>query len=130
MGLAIDMVTRLQIVREASAGISLISLSKKYQVNYNTCCKFYRNYKSQGKAGLKTNYGNCGPKTIKSNYFIYRASCWLKRLHPNWGASFILLQIKEKYPELDASQFPSIRTLQRWFVAKGYNPPRQKKTSR
>ena len=126
MGLAIDMATRLQIVREASEGTSLISLSKKYQVNYNTCCKFYRNYKRLGEAGLKTNYHNCGPKTIKSDYFVYRASCWLKRLHPEWGASFILIQLKEKYPYL---KLPSPRTLQRWFVSKGYQPPRQKKTN-
>ena len=124
MGLAIDMGTRLQLVRAASAGQSLLSVSKEYGVSYTTTCKLYKQYKLHGEGGLRTNYINCGPKGIKSNYLIYRSSCWLKRLHPTWGAPFILVQLKERYPTI---KLPSARTLQRWFISKGYNQPRQKK---
>lgn len=124
MGLAIDMATRLQIVSAAEKGQSLSSIAAEYKVNYPTVCKFYRNYKKLGEEGLKTNYKNCGPKKIKSSYFIYRSSCWLKRLHPTWGAPFIIVQLKKRYPDM---KLPSARTLQRWFLLEGYNRPVQKK---
>jgi len=127
MGLATDMPTRRRIVSEAKAGKSLKRISEELKVNYTSTRQIYQRYIKSGLSGLVPHYYNCGPQTIKGDYVIYRSSLWLKRLHPDWGAPLIHLILKMRHPDRKIS---SIRTMQRWFLAAGYNKPRQKKTSR
>ena len=70
---------------------------------------------------MKPGYHNCGPKTIKGSYKVYRGSKWLKRKHPKWGAPFIRTILKERYPK---EEIPAVRTMQVWFRKAGLNHPR------
>ena len=128
MGRPIDMATRIQIIEQCQKGHSKKSISKSLSVSYPTVIQLTKRYEKEGSLGLKPKYHNCGPSTIKSNYLLYRASLWLKRLHPQWGAPFILVLLKERYGKnISEDDFPSERTLQRWFKKAGYNKPREKK---
>ena len=128
MGIPIDMSTRLQIIEQFQLGKSKKSISDAFSVSYPTVLTLIKRYEEEGQSGLKPKYVHCGPQTIKSDSLIYRTSLWLKRLHPQWGAPFILLQLKERYGK-QIEFFPSERTLQRWFRQAGYNKPREKKMS-
>ena len=62
-------------------------------------------YKQQGN--LTVGYYKCGPQAPRSEALLHRASLWLKRLHPDWGAPLIHLRLLERYDPQ--------RTLQRWL---------------
>ena len=76
-------------------------------------------YKTGGINNLTPRYANCGLKRPKF-YRIYRFCICLKRLHPSWGAPFILTLLEKRYPK---EGFPSARTVQIWFKAKKLTQP-------
>jgi len=118
MGQATSMSVRQKIAYGNEQGISYLQLSKKYNVAYNTVKNLCKSYKKLGEAGLQTNYGNCGGKNkVRSSYFIYRCSIWLRRLHPSWGADTIRAKLVVRYPD---KEVPSSRTLHRWFKDNGF----------
>ena len=123
MGRFIEFHIREQIVKDCQGGMTLSEVSRKYSVGYNTVKQIYQRYKKEGIKGLTPRYGNCGKELPSGDNIIYRASCWLKRLHPPWGAPFILIKLKERYPD---HQMPTARTLQRWFKLKDLNKSRDK----
>ena len=84
MGKAIDKNTRLRIAQEYTSGKSCKALSLAYGISYKSILRFCKAYKKHGEAGLNNNYKNCGTGEIKFAKIIYRSSCWLKYLHPNW----------------------------------------------
>lgn len=117
MGKAISLPIRHAIVQAQEKGASYLQLSKEYELSYNTVRNLCKTYASQGLAGLKPNYTNCGQKgELRSDYFIYRCSVWLRRLHPTWGADTIWAKLKLRYPN---KALVSSRTMHQWFVNKG-----------
>lgn len=123
MGRAIDFHIREQIISDCESGLPYSEVSRKYSVRYNTVKELHVRFKKSGKDGLLPKYQNCGKEIDRSGDFIFRAVCWLKYLHPQWGAPYILIRIKDKYPEVT---LPSARTAQRWFREKGLNKPKTK----
>ena len=118
MGQAKTFALRMQIVNDCNSGLTYTEVSEKYSVHYNTVREYYKKYQSKGEKGLIPDYSNCGKQLPSSEDLIYRATCWLKRLHPDWGAPFIRIKLEEHYQGHD---LPSIRTMQRWFQYKGLN---------
>lgn len=118
MGKPIDFASRQLIVKDCEAGLSYSEVSRKYTVRYNTVKNFHQRFLEKGMKGLQPHYFNCGKQKPTKDNLIYRTSCWLKHLHPQWGAPFILIKLKERYPE---QVFPTARNLQRWFKTEGLN---------
>lgn len=123
MAAALPQDTRRRILQGYLAGQSYSALAQSFKVNYRTVRTLCLRYQREGEAGLLPHYDRCGSSEIRSDALLYRASCWLKRQHPGWGTSFILLQLEQRYPE---RPLPSVRTLQRWFKARGLTPKRSK----
>lgn len=114
---------RRSIIDAHTSGESYASISRRLHLNYGTVRTLCKRYESSGDAGLIPRYHNCGPKGIKSDALIYRASCWLKRRHPKWGADFIHTILSDRYPNRPIA---TPRTFQYWFRSKGLTPPRSK----
>jgi hypothetical protein len=125
MGQAISMTIRERIVALQVEGQSLAQISRDLSIPYDTVRQLVQRYKSKGVSGLTPSYARCGHKgELRASYFYYRVCIWLKRRHLSWGAPFIHLQMSERYGQ---QGLPSIRQMQRWFRAKGFNVPRQNK---
>ena len=107
---------RAQLIDLYAQTHSYAAVSRQLGLSYLSVRRICQRYEREGKAGLLPRYSHCGPKQIKSDPLIHRAACWLKRLHPSWGAEFILLQLKERYP---TRSLPTGRTLQIWFRSVG-----------
>ena len=124
MGKAIDKSIRLRIVQEHSLGKSCKELALAYNIGYKSVLRFCKAYKQGGEDGLNNSYKNCGTDELKFAHLIYRSACWLKYLHPNWGAAYILIQLEKRHGS--TYELPNERTAQLWFKQKGYNKQRLK----
>ncbi|MCP4988168.1 MAG: helix-turn-helix domain-containing protein [Colwellia sp.] len=123
MGRAVEFHIREQIIKDCQSGLSYLNISRKYSVTYSTVRILHQRFSNLGDKGLHPKYQVCGKILPNDRNLVFRASCWLKRLHPNWGAPFILVKLKDRYPE---EKLPNPRTVQRWFKAKGLNVLRNK----
>jgi len=117
MGQPTSLSIRHELVQANENGQSYLELSMQYQLSYHTVRNLCVAYKSQGFSGLSPDYSNCGKKgVIRSDYFVYRCSTWLKRLHPSWGADTIRAKLSLRYP---SKELVKARTMHQWFVNKG-----------
>lgn len=122
MGKAIAISLRRQIIQEwSSKRISFKDLASKFGISYNTIRSLCKDYSTKGEAAFFTHYGNCGQRGLQFEPLIYRAACYLKFLHRDWGAPYIHSILVERYSQY---QIPSERTLQIWFKQKGYQKVR------
>lgn len=120
MGRAIEMGQREQLITLKQQGHSLEAIAQQLHLPLSSVRQLSARFKQQGH--LKVSYANCGPKEARSDLLLQRASLWLKRHHPQWGAPLIRLKLLERY---GAKRTPSVRTLQRWFVDQHLTRPRQ-----
>lgn len=118
MGQALSKLLRQEIISSYLYHESFASISTRLGVGYSTVRRLCKAYEQMGPLCLDTAYDRCGRFSSAYPSFIKRASCFLKFYHPNWGADYILVLLRLKYPQL---ALPSARTLQRWFAAKGLN---------
>ena len=121
MARTIPLAKREQLVKDWQSTGNYAEVARKHKVAYHTVRTLCKRFESEGKAGLQTRYGNCGPKRIKSDPLMHRTSLWLKRLHPQWGAPFIRMKLKQRYAD---RIIPSERSLQVWFRAAKLNVPK------
>lgn len=121
MGQAIPMGLREQFISLKQQGCSLSAISEQLHLHYGTARKLSAQLKQHGNLGA--HYQNCGPKQPFTNALLVRASLWLKRLHPLWGAPFIRLQLLERYKP---HKLPATTTMQGWFRKAGLSKPRQR----
>jgi transposase len=119
MGRAIEKGLRDQLILLKQQGKRLSQISEELHLPIGTVNKLSSRYKRAGH--LQVGYSRCGPQGVRSEPFYLRASLWLKRLHPQWGASLIRLKLEERY----GSKVPSGRSLQRWFRSAHLTKPRQ-----
>lgn len=120
MGSAIAIGLRDQLISLKQQGHTLQQISQRLELPLGTVSNLSARYKQQGH--LAVGYARCGPKQARSEALFHRASLWLKRLHPRWGAGLIRLQLGQRY---GAQSAPAVRTLQRWFRRAGLSKPRQ-----
>jgi hypothetical protein len=118
MSRSIDYHVREQIITDCLAGLSYSELSRKYTINYGTIKTYHERYLAEGMQGLVPHYSNCGKHMPERSNLAFRASSFLKRIHPLWGAPFIKIKLQERYPDL---VLPAVRTLQKWFKFQGLN---------
>lgn len=120
MGQAIAMGLREQFINLKQQGCSRRAISEQLHISFGTVCKLSAQLKRQGN--LAVHYQNCGAKKPLTGALWVRASLWLRRLHPSWGAPFIRLCLTDRY---GAEGLPKARTLQRWFRKWNLTKPRQ-----
>lgn len=118
---ALSLGMRQQIVEEKVGGKTLRLIAEEKKRSYSTVCNIWRLH--QKGESLQAKYAKCGPKAPKYSPLLHRASIWLKRLHPDWGAAFISLKLQERYPTLPTA---TTRTVQRWFKKAGLGKVRGK----
>lgn len=116
MGTALPLPLRLQIVQQKSNGKNLRAIARETQLSYTTVRRIWKRYRAKGTEGLAPDYDKCNSAGPRCAPVIQRASLWLRRVHPDWGAAFIRLQLQNRYGE---QRIPVERTLQRWFKAAG-----------
>jgi hypothetical protein len=119
MGKAIDVELRRSILAGFQKEESYVSLAARWGVSVASVRTICRRSLVSEEAALYPHYEACGRLGPNQTDLVYRASCFLKRYHPKWGAPFILVKLTEKYPTLP---LPKACTLQYWFKAVGLSP--------
>lgn len=115
---------RQKIVAQKEQGLSLSEIARQEGLSYHTVFNIWNRYLQRGISGLAPDYSRCGAAARdRIKPLMRRASLWLKRLHPRWGAPFIRLKMQERY---GAQDLPSVRIMQQWFRETGLNAPRQR----
>lgn len=117
----IPVAIRRQIVEHRQGGERLNRIAADLSVPYESVRKVWRLYRREGR--IEPNYQACGKRGVKGSRRVYRASLWLKRHHPSWGAPLIRQIIRDKWT---SEQVPHERTLQRWFVQAGLSAKKVK----
>ena len=111
---------RQQMVELRTQGKSYRQIGEQLGQSPHSIRQICRRWRSGGIAGLAPSYERCGHRQIKSDTLVWRGAIYLKRLHPNWGAGMIRVQLQQRWSHLS---IPSERTLQRWFRAAGVATP-------
>jgi len=125
MGQPIHLPVRQRILELRSQGATTDDISDELNLSFWTVRNLLRRHRDDAGWDCEPNYGPCGGTgTIRSDASLKRAACWLKRLHPLWGAPYIHMKLSQRYAGAD---IPSSRQLQRWFRALGLSQPRQVK---
>ena len=119
MGRATDMGLRDQLIALKQQGYTLTAIAEQLGLPLGTVRKLSADFSRQQH--LQAGYHHCGPKQHTSEALMLRASLWLKKHHPRWGAPLIQLKLTQRYGQ---QRSPSIRTLQRWFLAHQLSKPR------
>lgn len=91
---------REHVIQLHGQGISMRQIASQTGMNYNTVQSIVKRYKSHGQAGFQLRYDQCGRKRTYESERSYRLVRLYKRYHPSWGVGYILMKIKEKYPDL------------------------------
>ncbi len=110
MAQAKDAQLRLKIVADRNHGVSYTELAKRYGINYHTVRTLCLRYKTQGQSGLLPKYSNCGRHIKAEHEKCFRLVRLIKHLHSDWGIPYIVVRIKESFPDLPMQ---SIRHYQR-----------------
>ncbi len=112
MGQSTSMAVRQSIIDQFQDGISISQIASNFHVSRTTVYCLVNRYKTQGEAGLKPLYKNCGKVRPSETKFIFRAVRCMRTWHPGWGGEKIHAELSRMRPNL---QLPSVRTFYRWF---------------
>ena len=112
MPLALATAIRRRVVQAHLEGESLKAIAERERLSYSSVRGYWRRYRERGFDGLAPDYDKCGRTSPGRGNVIYRAACFLKHRHQQWGAAFIRVKLEQRYGH---EGLPSVRTLQRWF---------------
>lgn len=124
MALAHSLAVRESIVNELKLGFSMLEISDRLGISYNSvrslCHRYALSDKSEmgTKSALLPHYAQCGPQEKAYSADIIELALSLKRLHPRWGAPRLRLALEVELPCQDSAAYqaiPAIRTLERWY---------------
>lgn len=124
MGKATNLSHRQRLIELKGKGKTLSEISIELKVPYSTIRNLWHQQRALGLACVVAQYENCGRNYPDRGDLIYRASLWLKYLHPEWGSPLIHYHLSERY---GAEAMVSIRTLQRWYKRGNLIKPREHK---
>ena len=122
MGQAISLLQREEVINRYKNGNDYSSIGIELGLSTNSVRRFCKLFRDHGLLGLATNYDECGLNQPDRTNIIYRASLWLRRLHPKWGSPRIHIKLVQRY----GKDIPSIRTLNRWFKDNNLTKPRNR----
>jgi len=117
---AIPVPVRHMLVTQIAAGHPIAAVAEAAGLSFWTVRTFWRRYRDGGAEALTPDYANCGRRGVQGSQLIARAACTLRRRHPGWGADLIRALLVDRYPD---EPMPHVRTLRRWFAARGLTRP-------
>lgn len=123
---AVPQPIREQIVSRRLAGEALTEIAEALELPYRTVRGLWRRYRVRGEEGLVPDYQRCARPGPHFAAAVYEAGLQMKREHPRWGATMILVQLGQLFPE---EPLPKRRTLQEWFQRAGLSPGRSRSPS-
>ena len=100
MAKSIGLDKREVLVQLHQEGESMYQISLQMQINYESVKGLIRRYKKEGESGLIPKYSSCGGVRSYDSECSYRLVQLYKHYHAQWGVGYILMKIKEKYPQL------------------------------
>jgi Helix-turn-helix domain len=100
MAKSINFSTREMIINLHSQGVSMRQISFQEKISYDAVRRLVSRYKTEGDQGLIPKYSQCGPKRSEESECSYRLVRLYKHYHPEWGVSYILMKIRNTYPQL------------------------------
>jgi transposase len=100
MGQATSHEVRHAVVKAYAADKNYSSLSRQFNLSYDTVRTLCKRYELEGSKGLLSKYASCGKKVEAQAEKHYRLVRLIKSLHPTWGVPYILHQLEKKYPDL------------------------------
>lgn len=100
MAQAYSLPARESAIQLHKAGMSRFKISVELGMSYNTVKSLVKRYIESGDNGLQTTYGHCGRRMSYESERSYRLVRLYKHHHPGWGVGYILMKLKEKYPQL------------------------------
>ena len=100
MGQAKDVMLRQQVCSDHKRGDSYSSIAGRYGLSYNTVRTLCLRYAELGEVGLVPRYANCGRQVAEQAERSFRFVRLLKHLHPTWGVGYLLVRIRQDYPDL------------------------------
>lgn len=113
MGKPLSPLVKHQIVSARLEGAPLEGIARSLGVSYGAVRGVWVRYSIEGAAGLAPRYGNNGRRGPGRDCLFFRAACWLKRLHPDWGAPMIRAVLEGRY---GGRGLASARQMNRWFA--------------
>lgn len=126
MGQPTHLPIRERISSLRAEGHTFKYIAQEVGLSFWTVRQLLRRAVKRGILGNAPDYAACGGGgRLRSEYFLFRVCCWLKRRHPTWGAPLIHLALSRRYG--GKRQIPSICQMQRWFRQQGLNQPRPRK---
>jgi transposase len=121
MGQATPLDKRCKVIDLKTEGLSNAQVAEQLNLSLGTVKELWKRYRLKGDTGLATNQKNSGRCVDSHSELTYRLVRLIKHIHDTWGVPYILIQIKEKFPDL---KLDSIRQYQRrLFEASGELPP-------
>ena len=81
-------------------GVSMYQISVQELISYGSVKGLINRYKKEGISGLIPKYSSCGQTRSYESECSYRLVRLYKHYHCEWGVGYILMKIKEKYPQL------------------------------
>jgi transposase len=124
MARAHELEKRLSFVKLLQTGQSLLKISQSLQISYDTAWRWSKQYQKDNLKSLQPGYETCGNRNKKISERIRRSALWLKRLHRNWGATYIWVILHKRYPQ---EALGSARQLGRYFAQAGFSKISSKK---
>jgi len=103
MATAYNLTQRESVIKLHDSGINMLQISIREGINYGTVKTLIKRHKAEGVKGLTTLYHQCGRKRTYNSELTYRLVRLYKFRHPLWGVEYILMKIREKYPDLPLS---------------------------
>jgi hypothetical protein len=100
MANAISLLAREKIIELYKTDMPLKAICGECGVSYGSVKTLIKRYKMQGLKGIAPRYAACGRKRDYNSECSYRLVRLYKRYHTQWGVSYILMKIKDKYPHL------------------------------
>jgi hypothetical protein len=100
MANSINLATREKLVELQEQGMSMRQISFQEKISYDAVKRLISRYKAEGSKGLIPKYSQCGLKRSYESECSYRLVRFYKHYHPQWGVEYILMKIRDKYPQL------------------------------
>lgn len=113
---ATPLAVRQLVIDLFTAEVSKSEIARRLELSRSTVIAIIRRYEVNGESGLEPTYYNCGPSGPRTDAFLVRAYCCLKRWHSGWGYDRISSLIISKY---NSMMLPDRRTVYRWWNTRG-----------
>lgn len=127
MATAYKLTQREALTKLYDLGLSMLQIATQEGINYGTVKTLIKRYKTSGVDGLVTQYKQCGHKRTYDSERSFRLVRLYKHIHPTWGVEYILMKIREKYPDLPlcVSRVYERRLKSQHLLSMPKNPPLQ-----